>query len=47
MEKLKVMGLCEELCFTDLEPMVAALKMTETVSVDQLYEEFESSQEEI
>ncbi|KAK0151548.1 hypothetical protein N1851_007153 [Merluccius polli] len=47
MVKLKPIGLYEELSFTDLEQMVAALKMTETVSMDQLYEEFCASQEEI
>ena len=38
MMKLKPTGLQEELSFTDLEQVVVALKMTETVSMDQLYE---------
>lgn len=40
MMKLKPIGLHKELSFTDLEQVVVALKMTETVSMDQLYEEF-------
>eukprot|EP00064_Thunnus_orientalis_P023995 superscaffoldBa00009700_g24261 len=47
MMKLKLTGLHEELSFTDMEQLVAALKMTETVSMDQLYEEFCASREEI
>lgn len=45
--KLKPIGLHKELSFTDLEQVVVALKMTETVSMDQLYEEFCASKEEI
>lgn len=44
---VKLIGLYEELSFTDLEQVVVALKMTETVSMDQLYEEFCASREEI
>ncbi|XP_078282406.1 uncharacterized protein LOC144608476 [Rhinoraja longicauda] len=47
MMKLKPIGLYEELSFTDLDQVVAALKMTETVNMDQLYEEFCASREEI
>lgn len=47
MMKLKPIGLHKELSFTDLEQVVVALKMTETVSMDQLYEEFCASKEEI
>ena len=36
MVKLKPIGLYEELSFTDLEQVVAALKMAEAVSMDQL-----------
>lgn len=45
--KLKPIGLHKELSFTDLEQVVVALKMAETVSMDQLYEEFCASKEEI
>ncbi|XP_071235666.1 piggyBac transposable element-derived protein 4-like [Salvelinus alpinus] len=44
---VKLIGLYEELSFTDLEQVVVSLKMTETVSMDQLYEEFCASREEI
>lgn len=44
---VKLISLYEELSFTDLEQVVVALKMTETVSMDQLYEEFCTSREEI
>lgn len=47
MVKLKPIGLYEELSFTDLEHVVAALKLTETVNMDQLHEEFCASQEEM
>ncbi|XP_078257165.1 uncharacterized protein LOC144594484 [Rhinoraja longicauda] len=47
MMKLKPIGLYEELSFTDLEQVVAALKMTETVNIGQLHEEFCASREEI
>ena len=47
MVKQKPIGLFEELSFTDLEHAVAALKLTEMVSPDQLYEEFCTSWEEI
>ncbi|CDQ73355.1 unnamed protein product [Oncorhynchus mykiss] len=47
MVKLKAIGLYEELSFTDLEQVVVALKLTETVSMDQLYEESCASREEI
>lgn len=45
--KLKPMDLYEELSFTDQEQEGAALKRTATVSMEQLYEEFCASQEEI
>ena len=41
-----MINLHEELSFTDLEQVVVALKMTETVSMDQLYEEFCACREE-
>jgi len=47
MMKLKPIGLHEELSFTDLDQVVVALKMTETVSMDQLYEELCASKEEM
>ncbi len=47
MVKVKPAGLYEELSFTHLEQVVTALKMTETISMDQLYEEFCACQEEI
>lgn len=37
---LKPIGLYDELSFPDLEQMVAALKLTDRVNVDQLYEDF-------
>ncbi|CAK6959109.1 unnamed protein product [Scomber scombrus] len=45
--KLRPIILYEELSFTELEQVVDALKMTETATMDQLYEEFYSSCEEI
>ncbi|XP_055503409.1 uncharacterized protein LOC129704349 [Leucoraja erinacea] len=47
MLKLKPIGLYKDLSFTNLEQVVAALKMTETVNMDQLHEEFCARQEEI
>ncbi len=46
MVKLKPAGLYEELSFIHLEQVVTALKMTETISMDRLYEEFCACQEE-
>ncbi|KAM3620103.1 uncharacterized protein V6R79_018367 [Siganus canaliculatus] len=45
MVKLQPIGLHEKLSFTDLDHVVAALKLTETVNMDQLYEDFCASQE--
>lgn len=45
--KLNPNGLYEELSFTDLEHVMIALKLTETVNMGQLYEEFCAIQEEI
>jgi hypothetical protein len=47
MLKLKQIDLYEEPSFTDLEQVMVALKMTETVSMDQLYEEVCDCWEEI
>lgn len=47
MEKLKRIIFYEELSFTDLEQVVAPLEMTETVSIDQLYEKLCACQEKI
>ena len=47
MVKLKPIGLYDELSFPDLEQMVAALKLTDRINMDQLYEEFGASREEI
>lgn len=45
--QLKPIGLCDELSFPDLEQMVAALTLTDRINMDQLYEEFCCSREEI
>ncbi|KAK0135426.1 hypothetical protein N1851_028718 [Merluccius polli] len=47
MVQLKPIGLYDELSFPDLEQMVAALKLTDRINMDQLYEEFCASREEI
>ncbi|CAL8275333.1 unnamed protein product [Arctogadus glacialis] len=47
MVKLKPIGLYDEFSFPDLEQMVAALKLTDRINMDQLYEEFCASLEEI
>jgi len=40
MMKLKPIGLFEKLTFSDLEEVAVALKLTHTVNMDKLYEEF-------
>lgn len=47
MVQLKPVGLYDELSFSDLEQMVAALKLTDRINMDHLYEEFCASREEI
>ncbi|KAK1903322.1 30S ribosomal protein S12 [Dissostichus eleginoides] len=47
MMKLRPIGLFETLRFSDLEEVAAALKLTDTLNMDKLYEEFCASQEEI
>ena len=47
MVKLTPIGLYDELSFPDLEQMVAALKLTDRIKMDQLHEEFCASREVI
>ncbi|KAF3842766.1 hypothetical protein F7725_001615 [Dissostichus mawsoni] len=47
MMKLRPIGLFETLRFSDLEEVAAALKLTDTLNMDKLYEEFCASQEEM
>lgn len=47
MVQLKPIGLYDELSFPDLEKMVPALKLSDTINMDELYEEFCNSREEI
>ncbi|XP_064419165.1 choline O-acetyltransferase [Latimeria chalumnae] len=47
MMKLKPIGLYEKLSFSDLENVMEALKMNETINMDQLYEEFCTSRDVI
>ena len=47
MMKLRPIGLFEKLKFSDLEEVAAALKLTDTLDMDSLYEEFCASQEAI
>lgn len=47
MTKLKPIGLYEELTFPHLQAVVSALGMSESVDMDQLYEEYCESKEEI
>lgn len=47
MMKLRPIGLFETLRFSDLEEVTAALKLTDTLNMDQLYEEVCAGQEVI
>uniref|UniRef100_H3AAR8 HAT C-terminal dimerisation domain-containing protein n=1 Tax=Latimeria chalumnae TaxID=7897 RepID=H3AAR8_LATCH len=47
MMKLKPIGLYEKLSFSDIENVTEALKMNETINMDQLYEEFCTSRDVI
>ena len=47
MVQLKPIGLYNELSFTDLEKVVAAIKLRDKVNMDHLYEEFCASKEEM